>query len=147
MDLDGSLGQVQVVGDLTVGSPGGELDEDGLFPVGELAEQDIPVLLPAGTGYKGDELVDEPAGRRGGEDRVAAGDGADSGEQLRGGRVFEEEPAGAGLEPGEDVLIQVEGGEDQHLGCLASGGDQAGRGYAVRAGHPDIHQHHVGVQG
>ena len=50
VDLDGSFGQVQVVGDLTVGSPGGEPDEDGLFPIGELAEQDIPLVLPTGTG-------------------------------------------------------------------------------------------------
>jgi hypothetical protein len=50
VDFDGSFGQVQVVSDLTVGSPGGELDEDSLFPIGELAEQDIPLVLPTGTG-------------------------------------------------------------------------------------------------
>src|SRR5215469_3668369 len=114
---------MQVVGDLTVGPPGGELDEDGLFPVGELAEQDIPVLLPAGSGYEGDELVDEPASGRRGEDRIAAGDGANSGEQLGRWRVFEEKPAGAGLEPGEDVLVQVEGSEDQDPCRRAGGGD------------------------
>src|ERR1700737_1546901 len=42
MDFDGSFGQVQFGGDLAVGSPGGELEEDGLFPVTELAEQGIP---------------------------------------------------------------------------------------------------------
>src|SRR5215469_153631 len=147
VDFDSSFGQVQVVGDLTVGPSGGDLDEDGLLAVGELAEQDIPVLLPARSGYQGDELVDEPAGRRGGEDRVAASDGADSGEQLGRWRVLQEKPAGAGLEPREDVLVQVEGGKDQDLDRRVGGGDQGGRGYPVRARHPDVHQHHVRVQG
>src|SRR5438105_1378404 len=53
VDLDGSFGQVQVGGDLTVGSPGGELDEDRLFPVGELAEHGFPVVLLAGSGSRG----------------------------------------------------------------------------------------------
>src|SRR5262245_4067038 len=115
MDLDGSLGQVQFGGDLAVGEPGGEPGEDGSFPVGELAEQGIAVGLLAGAGEQGDELVDEPPGRGGGEDRLAAGHGADGGQQFSGRGVFEEESAGAGLEPGEDVLVQVEGGEDQDL--------------------------------
>jgi len=51
--LDGAFGQVQLGGDLAVGEPGGELGEDGLFAVGELAEQDIPVVLPAGSGSRG----------------------------------------------------------------------------------------------
>src|SRR5262249_48647750 len=38
MELDGSLGQVHLTGDLAVGQPGGEPGEDGLFPVGEFAE-------------------------------------------------------------------------------------------------------------
>src|SRR5215469_4929466 len=60
VNFDSSFGQVQVVSDLTVGSPGGKLHEDGLFTVGELAEQDIPVLVVPRIGYQGDELVDEP---------------------------------------------------------------------------------------
>jgi hypothetical protein len=57
VDLDGSLGQVQVGGDLAVGLSGGKLGEDGLFPVGMFAEQGIAVLLPTGVGEQGDELV------------------------------------------------------------------------------------------
>src|SRR5262249_36928679 len=63
VDLDCSRGQVHLVGDLAVGEPGGEPGEDGLFPVGELAEQGIGVGLLAGAGEQGGELVDEPPGR------------------------------------------------------------------------------------
>ena len=73
MDLDGSLGQVHLAGDLAVGQADGEPGEDGPFPVGEPAEQGIAVGLLAGVGEQGDELVDEPPGRGGGEDRLAAG--------------------------------------------------------------------------
>src|ERR1022692_2425309 len=103
VDLYGPFGQMQVGGDLAVGSPGGQLGEDGSFSAGELAEQGVPVVLPARIGQEGDELVDEPPRRCGCEHRVAAGDGADGGEQISRWRVFEEESAGARLESGEDV--------------------------------------------
>src|SRR5262249_11101202 len=119
MDFDGSLGQVHLAGDLAVGEPGGEPGEDGPVPVGWPAEQGSGVGLLAGAGQQGGELVDEPPGRGGGQDRLAAGHGADGSQQVRGRGVLEEKSAGAGLEPGEDVLVQVEGGEDQ---------DPAGRG-------------------
>jgi hypothetical protein len=47
---------VHLVGDLAVGPPGGEPGEDGPFPVGEPAEQGIPVGLLAGAGQQGNEL-------------------------------------------------------------------------------------------
>ncbi len=95
MDLDRSLGQVQGRGDLAVGPAGGELGEDGPFPVGQLAEQGVLALLPARIGQQGRELVDQPPGRGGSQDRVARGDRADGGEQLGGRGVLEQEPAGA----------------------------------------------------
>ena len=52
VDLDGSLGQVHLVGDLAVGAPGGEPGEDRPFPAGEPAEQGIAVGL-AGAGEQG----------------------------------------------------------------------------------------------
>src|SRR5262249_25485584 len=135
VDLDGSVGQVQFTGDLAVGEPGGEPGEDGPFPVGEPAEHGMPAGLLAGAGEQGDELGEEPPGRGGGQDRLAAGHGADGGQQVRGRGVFEEEPAGAGLEPGEDVLVQVEGGEDEDL---------AGRGGGARAVIVDVYPQFAG---
>jgi hypothetical protein len=63
VNLDRALRQVQGRGDLPVGPAGGELGEDGSFPVGELAEQDILVMLPARIGQQGGELVNEPPRR------------------------------------------------------------------------------------
>ena len=63
-----------------------------------------------------------------------------------GGDVLEEEPAGAGLEGAEDVLVEVEGREDDdpHAGERRIGGDAAGRLDAVESGHANVHQEDVG---
>jgi hypothetical protein len=82
-----------------------------------------------------------------GEDGVAAGDAADGGDQIGRRRVLQQEAAGARLEPGEDVFVEVEGGENDDLAVRARGGDGGGRGDSVQARHPDVHQHHVGPQG
>jgi uncharacterized protein DUF5719 len=50
VDLDRAFGEVQLGGDLAVGPPGGELGENGTFPVGELAERRVAVLLLARVG-------------------------------------------------------------------------------------------------
>jgi len=50
VDLDRAFGEVQLGGDLAVGPPGGELGEHGSFPVGELAEHRVAVLLLARVG-------------------------------------------------------------------------------------------------
>ena len=46
----------------------------------------------------------------------------------------------------EDVLVHLERREDDHLdaGELRVRGDLLGRGHARPAGHPDVHEHHVG---
>src|SRR5262249_39284086 len=111
------------------------------------AEQGIPAGLLAGVREQGDELVDQPPGRGGGQDRLATGHGTDGGQQFRRRGVLEEESAGGGLVPGEGVLGQVEGGENQDPAGRGGGGDRGGRLNPVHAGHPDIHQHHVRVQG
>src|SRR5690606_11789609 len=47
-----------------------------------------------------------------------------------------------------DVLVEVEGGEDDDLDAVEPpvGGDAAGRLQPVHAGHPDVHQRDVGEQ-
>src|SRR5205823_3034293 len=59
------------------------------------------------------ELLDHTGrdGRR--EQRVAGGDGADRGDQLLRRVVLQHEPAGPGPEGLVDVLLEVEGGQDQ----------------------------------
>ena len=60
------------------------------------------------------ELLDQPARDGRGEQRLAAGDGADPVDELGGRRVLEQEAARAGLERVEDVLVEVVGGEHEH---------------------------------
>jgi hypothetical protein len=147
MDLDGSLGQMELGGDLAVGPAGGDEGEDGLFPVGEPGEQVLLLALPARVGDERQELPDQPACRGGGEGRLAGLDGTDRAEQIGGRRVLEQKSAGTGLERGEHVLVEVEGGQDEHPGRGGGGADLGRCLDAVHAGHPDVHQHQVGVQG
>ena len=58
----------------------------------------------------------------------AAGDEADAVQQLAGFGVLDQEACGAGAECLDDVLVVVEGGEDEHVdaGEVGVGGDLAG---------------------
>jgi hypothetical protein len=62
------------------------------------------------------ELLDEPAGDVGGEQGIAGGDVADGGGQLAGPDRLEQKAAGPGPHGLIDVLVVVEGGQDQHPG-------------------------------
>ncbi len=50
------------------------------------------------------------------------------------------------MQGGVDVLVLVEGGEDDDAGGRRTGGDPAGGLDAVEHGHPDVHHHDVGAQ-
>src|SRR6266699_2187231 len=60
--------------------------------------------------------------------------------------VLEQEAAGARAQRGEDILVKVEGGQDQHAHGrgVRGGGDLPGRLDSVHARHLDIHQDEVG---
>src|SRR5690348_14686910 len=68
--------------------------------------------LALGGGLRGVAL-DQPASDRGGEEGVACRDDTHRLAQLRGARVFEQEAAGAGAERLVDVVVEVEGSQDQ----------------------------------
>jgi len=76
---------------------------------------------------------------------VAARDGADGVDELLGLGVLEEEPARAGLEPGEDVVVAVEGREDDDLRQVRLD-DAPGGLDAVEHRHLHVHEHDVGAQ-
>ena len=58
--------------------------------------------------------------------------------------VLGQKAAGTGLERRIDVLVQIEGRQDQHSGAMRT--DDLMRGLdSVHAGHAQIHQHDVGV--
>ena len=140
--LHGAVAHVQLVGDLLVGQPAGDLDQHLPLAVGE------PVVI-AGRGRAGEggELLDQAPGDRGSEQRVPGRHHGDGLEQLGGPGVLEQEAAGACAQRVVHQLVLVEGGQDQDP-CVDGAGrvvdDPPGRLHAVHAGHPDVHQHHVG---
>src|SRR3954469_12025676 len=58
-----------------------------------------------------------------------------------------EEAAGPGAQRLEDVLVDLESGQDEHAyaGQIGVGGDQAGGGQPVEFGHADVHDDDVGL--
>ena len=86
------------------------------------------------------ELPDHALGDGGREERVAGGDGPDRRDQLLGRVVLEHEAAGAGAERLVDVLVEVEGREDEDPRGRVGGEDAPGRLEAVELRHADVHQ-------
>ena len=79
------------------------------------------------------------------EHRVARRDGAYGVRAARSrGASFSRNPLAPAFMRVVEVLVEVEGGEHQHLSRRPARGEQLpGGGDAVEAGHPDVHQHHV----
>jgi hypothetical protein len=92
--------------------------------------------------------VDQAAGDRRRQQRVAARDDPDAGRELLRRHVLEQEPAGARAQRLVDVLVEVERGEHEHARghVAAQRGHLARRLDAVELGHADVHQHDVGRQ-
>ena len=67
------------------------------------------------------EPLDQPAGDRGGEQRVAVADHPDGGDQVLGRDVLEQEAAGPRGQRRVDILVQVERGQDDDPQSSASG--------------------------
>jgi hypothetical protein len=59
-------------------------------------------------------------------------------------RVLEQEAAGAGAQGAQDIIVGLEGGEDDDLGCLGPRAQQLGGGQALHPRRADVHQHDVG---
>ena len=90
--------------------------------------------------------ADEAAGDGGVEEGAAVGDGSYRRCELFGRDVLEDEAAGAGLECPVDVLVGVEGRQDDDLEWpVGSFEDGGGGGQAVHLGHADVHEHDVGA--
>ncbi len=93
------------------------------------------------TGLRG-ELGDQPAGDRGSDQPLAARDRADRLQEGARLGVLQQEPGGARAQRPEDVLVEVEGGEDEYVGQLLVD-DLAGGRDAVEPGHLDVHQDEI----
>ena len=93
------------------------------------------------------ELLDETAGDAGRDQRVARRDHADRGQDVLQRHVLDQEAARAGPQRGVHVIVIVERGEHDDPGRPGPGAprrDHLGGLDAVHAGHPDVHDHHVG---
>ena len=66
--------------------------------------------------------------------------------ELLGLLVLQDEAAGAGAERLVDVLVEVEGREDQDPGLAVGREDLPGGLKAVQLGHPNVHEHDVGLK-
>ena len=88
-------------------------------------------------------LGEDPGRRRVEMDLVVVGRPDRGGDVVRLG-VLEDEPAGAGLERGEDLLLLDERRQRDDLDRRLGGLDPADRADPVELGHDDVHQDHVG---
>jgi hypothetical protein len=91
------------------------------------------------------ERLDESAGDGRSEQGVPVCHVADGNSQLLRSDGFQEEAAGTGPHGFVDVLVEVEGGEDEDFGGSV-GYRPAGGLDPVQLGHPNVHQCDVGPQ-
>jgi uncharacterized membrane protein YbhN (UPF0104 family) len=142
--LRGRGAEVQPLGDLPVGPAPGHQREHLSLTAGKDVEagRRRPVAVRAAH-----EFTDELAGDARCEQRVAGGHDPDPGQQVGGRRVFEQEAAGASPQRGVDVLVEIEGGKDEHLDVpgLPGPADQPGSFQPVQVRHPDVHEDDIGL--
>jgi len=96
-----------------------------------------------GVGQGPDEVVEQAAGHAGGEQGVAPGHHPHALDELGGSHVLEHEATRSGAQGGEDVLVDVVGGEDDDPDRAARLHDPPGGRDAVDRGHADVHEHDV----
>src|SRR5436305_1205705 len=129
--LDDELG-----GDLRVRESAGEQAQDVKLAAGEQAKR--------GRRRGGArEFLDQPACAPGREERVAFVHGAYAGDELVPRRRLEEKSGGAGAECIDYVLVEIEGGQDQHAQGGAVGKQASGRLDPAQLRHADVHEHDV----
>ena len=137
------FGDGQGPGDLGVGQPVADQDEDLALPGGEGAEI---ACSPVAQSRQPGEPIKQPPGNRGGEHRVSCGDGADRADQRIGRVVLDQEAAGARPESVKYVTVDVKRGEDEDAGARGGGDDLACRLDAVESWHADVHDDHVRIE-
>ena len=77
------------------------------------------------------------------EQRFASGDDAHRSHELLARGILQQESARAGPHRVVDILVEIEGREDQHPGRRACLAEAPGRLDAVEHGHPHVHEHDV----
>src|SRR5260221_280674 len=133
----GDVGAGQLVATVTA-------DEDLALAGSQLVEGFGPCLWlgPCGVG------LDQAPGDARRKQRLARGDNPDGIEQVGRLAALEKEPARSRPEGPEDILVELEGGEDEHsgLGECRVGDDLARRLEPGHLWHPHVPHHHVTVR-
>ncbi len=88
----------------------------------------------------------QPCRDAGSQHGLAPGRGVDGVHQLLARGVLEQVADGARLDGPLDLRVGLVRGQDQHAGPGGPGDDLRGGTRPVEDGHPQIHQHHVGLQ-
>ena len=135
------------LGHLPVGvAPGHELEHLELA-LGEVA-QHLSTWAAAGRRGPAGGVLEEAPGHRRREQRVARGHGADGVDDVAALASLRRKPLEAPARRAVvDVLVEVEGGQDEHpAGAATPGPARVGGGVdPVEHGHADVHEHDVGA--
>src|SRR5579884_130930 len=143
--LDRRLADVEALGDLGVRQAPGQLAQHLQLTAGELLGQLVEGRPPgARTGVAG-ELVEQAPGHPRLDEGVTPSHRPHPRHQVVGGHVLQQEAAGAGPNRVEQVLVEIEGGEDEDPG-VGHPGQAPGGLDPVHPGHAHVHQHDVGGQ-
>jgi hypothetical protein len=141
VSLGGRGAQHQSVGDLVVGQAVRDERRDLALPVGKgfHPHRGHRVRRP------GDELADQAAGYRRGQQRVPAHHDVQRPQQLGRLGVLQQESARARPQRGEDVLVEPEVGQDHDAHAVQPlvGDDLPGGLEAVKHRHLDVHERDV----
>ena len=137
----------QPVGDLVVGQALADQRDDLALAVGERGQPLGGAAPRSGRLREANSAISRRV-TRGDSSASPAGDRPHRPQQVGRLGVLDQEAAGPGAERLEDVLVELEGGQHDHPRCRPGrvGGDPPGRLEPVDARHPDVHQHHVGLQ-
>src|ERR1700722_16584685 len=145
--LGGEGGDEEPCRDVVVGQASGGESHGLAFARGEGVQPTGRVV--GRRGGLGEVAGDEALGGGRGEQGFPCGDHADRAKQLSRVGALAEEAAGARAQRLGDVLVVLEGGQDEdlHVGGSRAGGDHSGGGQPVEVGHADVHHDDVGAFG
>lgn len=128
--------------------PCGDLDEDLAFAHGEGVEAFGAggVAIVVQVAALSEETGDQALGRHRRQQGLSGRRDPDRAQEFVRLRALAEEAGRARAQGLHHVVVDLEGRQYDHadVGEGRVGADHAGRGEAVRAGHPDVHQHDVG---
>ena len=141
--LDRALAKAQSGGDLTVRLALSDERED----LALAAAERVKAGLAGRRGRRGRPVnLEHPSGHRRVKPGTAFGDDADGPLQVLGRHALQDEAGRPGAQHACQHFVVVERGQRHHRGRGLMGPQSPRCFHPVEAWHPDIHEHHVGVE-